>query len=44
MEFLAERYKWSFDDIRKLSADEIQALLKIVKIRNKLEELQAKRK
>jgi len=44
MEFLAERYKWSFEDIRKLSVHEIQAILKIVKIRNKLEEQQAKRK
>jgi len=38
MEFLADRYKWTFDDIKKLSTSEINALLKIVKIKNKLQE------
>jgi len=43
MEFLAERYKWTFDDIKKLTMDEIASLMLIVKIKNKLQEKQYKK-
>lgn len=44
METLAYRYKWTFEDIRKLTQNEILALLKIIRIRQKIEEQEAKKK
>ena len=43
MEFLAERYKWTLDDIKKLTTDEVSSLLLIVKIKNKIQEKQYKK-
>jgi hypothetical protein len=43
MEFLANRYNWTFTEIKKLTTDEISALLLIIKIRNKLEEKQIRK-